>query len=103
VEAARPLAINSDALERADQYVYYDHYFTSIGGIGKREYTCTDGTLPDGLTLFSNGQFSGNPATVGNYDFEITVTDSVYPANTSSADYTLVVDAPSDYLFSDHL
>ncbi|HWR60235.1 MAG TPA: leucine-rich repeat protein, partial [Clostridia bacterium] len=96
------MAIDNDVLGRTDQYEYYNHYFTSIGGIGKRTYTCTDGTLPSGLTLFSGGQLSGNPDIAGNYDFEITVTDSAYSANTSTGSYTLVVDTPSDYEFSNN-
>jgi len=102
VEAARTLAIDNDALGRTDQDEYYNHYFTSIGGIGKKTYACTDGTLPSGLTLFSGGQLSGNPDTAGNYDFEITVTDSAYSANTSTGSYTLIVDVSSDYEFSNN-
>lgn len=97
VEAARALAISTTAPNKAKINSYYSHYFTAIGGIGAKSYTCSSGTLPEGLTLSTGGLLSGTPDTPGTYNFDITVTDSGTTTQTDTASYTMTIAEPSDF------
>lgn len=99
VEAARALSISTTAPNKAKINSYYSHYFTAIGGIGAKSYTCSSGTLPGGLTLSTGGLLSGTPDTPGTYNFDITVTDSGTPAQTDTASYTMIIAELSDFKF----
>ncbi len=101
VEAARALAISTTALNKAKINSSYSHYFTAIGGIGAKSYTCSSGILPEGLTLSTGGLLSGTPETPGTYNFDITVTDSRTPAQTDTASYTMTIAEPSEFLIKD--
>jgi len=97
VEAARALAISTTAPNKAKINSYYSHYFTAIGGIGAKSYTCSSGTLPEGLTLSTGGLLSGTPDTPGTYNFNITVTDSGTTTQTDTASYTMTIAELSDF------
>lgn len=53
-------------------------------------FAVTSGTLPDGVTLGSDGQFAGTATETGSFPITITATDTVYGI-TDSADYTIVI------------
>jgi hypothetical protein len=74
----------------------YSQALTADGGTAPYSYAVTDGTLPAGLTLSSDGTLAGTPATPGSYDFTVTATDAEAAPGPYSGDqhYTLVVGAP---------
>jgi len=68
----------------------YNGIINATGGTAPYSFSITAGALPDGISLFSNGQLFGGGATVaGTYNFTVTVTDSL--AATASQAYALVV------------
>jgi uncharacterized protein (TIGR03437 family) len=66
-------------------------YSTSLGATGGippyTNWTISNGTLPQGLTLSSAGVLSGTPTTAGAYSFTIQLTDSA--GGTASAPFQL--------------
>jgi len=48
----------------------------ATGGTAPYTYTVTSGSLPPGISLASNGQFSGIPTQIGTYGFTVKVVDS---------------------------
>jgi len=67
----------------------YFQLITAYGGVDPYSYSVTDGTLPDGLSLNTDGTLSGTPTTPGLFNFIITATD-VHPF-TGSVSYSLTV------------
>jgi hypothetical protein len=68
----------------------YNGIINATGGTGPYTFAITAGALPDGISLFSNGQLFGGGATVaGTYSFTVTVTDGA--AATASKAFTLDV------------
>jgi uncharacterized repeat protein (TIGR02543 family) len=74
----------------------YSAQLVATGGTHPFKWSITNGTLPKGLTLNSQGDISGTPADLGGqYTFTVEVTD----ANklTATRQLTLVVDGPTSY------
>lgn len=69
--------------------ITYDHAIPATGGSGMETFNITDGSLPSGLTLTSDGHVAGTPATSGIFTIEVTVTDSL--GCSDSHTYTLHV------------
>ena len=61
-----------DATINAD----YTFQFTAAGGTEPYTFSADPDTLPDGLTLSSSGLLSGTPTEDGDFDINVTVTDS---------------------------
>jgi len=53
----------------------------------------TGGALPAGLTLGTDGTFTGTPSVSGTFDFTVKVTDSFLPADTLTKALSLQVSA----------
>lgn len=70
----------------------YSASVSASEGTAPYSFAVTSGSLPDGLTLSSNGTLSGTPTVAGGSSFTITATDS-YGA-TGSASYSLTVTSP---------
>lgn len=54
-------------------------YFTSIeatGGTLPYTFNRISGSIPSGISLYSNGNLSGIPSSIGSYDFTVRVTDN---------------------------
>ncbi len=66
--------------------------FTSTAGLAPFFWTAS--SLPPGITLASNGSISGTPTTAGTFDARITVTDSSFPAKSTTETKTIVIDPP---------
>ena len=60
---------------------------------GSYTFAVTSGSLPAGLTLNSNGSFSGAPTVSGTFNFRVTTTG--FGGCTAFRDYSLVVICPS--------
>lgn len=67
--------VNSSSLPDGVVGVAYSETLAATGGTAPYTFTTTD-TLPDGLTLASNGTLSGSPTTAGDYSFNVTLTDA---------------------------
>lgn len=72
---------------------YGTHYFTASGGKAPYSYSLTEGNLPDGLTLESNGRLSGKPAESGVFSFTVKVADHTQAQQ--SREFTLEVEDQS--------
>jgi hypothetical protein len=64
--------------------VAYTNSFASTGGSGTYTYTVTTGAVPTGLTLNSNGTWSGTPTAAGLFTFSVQVTDTTAIAPTNN-------------------
>jgi hypothetical protein len=72
----------------------YGHAIVSTGGTGAYSYSMS-GSLPDGLSLGSDGVISGTPTgPAGESDLTVTVTDSGSPAQSDSQAFTLRIAEP---------
>ena len=54
----------------------YSQAITATGGTGPYSFSISNGTLPTGLTLASNGNLTGSLAITGNFSFTVRATDS---------------------------
>ena len=68
---------------------YIGSGISASGGTGNLSYAVTGGAIPDGLTLHTDGSWSGAPNEAGPFSFMVTVTDA--NNDTGTADYTLEV------------
>lgn len=60
---------------------FSSHQLIAIGGTPPYTWSFVNGTLPAGMTLYSDGVINGTPLSAGNFTFTIRVTDSVSDAN----------------------
>jgi len=71
------VSITTATLPNWTQDFAYTPTVAATGGTGAKTFAVTSGAIPIGLTLNSNGSFSGAPSTAGGYSFSITATDTV--------------------------
>ena len=71
-----PVSVTGDL---ADSYVgaVVTGAYTASGGVPPYAYAVTSGTFPAGLTLSTNGTYSGSPTTADSYSWVVTATDEV--------------------------
>jgi hypothetical protein len=86
-----PLSVKTAKLTKASENAPYTPTLAATGGTAPYTWAVTGGALPAGLTLGSNGQFSGQPAAAGTFTFTVQVTDSTVPAETASKSLGLVI------------
>lgn len=89
-----PLAI-SGKMPNAVLNQVYSYSLTATGGIKPYDFTVTSGTLPAGISMSTDGVFSGTPTAAGARSFTVTVTDNEDPAQTASLPLILLVTYPS--------
>jgi hypothetical protein len=93
VTIANRLTITSASpLPVAQQGAPYTFTFASTGGTGGVTWTAAN--PPPGLTLSPGGVLSGTPSGSGSFTFSVQATDSAIPAQTATANFTLVEDPP---------
>jgi hypothetical protein len=73
----------------------YTQTLQATGGISPYSYSVTTGSLPDGLSLATDGTITGTPTTVGASSFTVTVTDTESPVQTATNNYVLLVTYPT--------
>jgi gliding motility-associated-like protein len=71
----------------------YSQAINSSGGTSPYTYAITAGALPSGLSLSSNGTFSGTATATGSYTFTVKSTDAL--SSSKAAPYTIIVAAPT--------
>lgn len=77
IQAQAPLDITTaNTMPNGSLSVAYTNSFVSSGGVGPYTYMVTAGAVPTGLTLNSDGTWSGLPSMAGVYNFDVMVTDS---------------------------
>lgn len=79
-------------LSNATAGTAYSSNISQTGALGTPTFTLSSGTLPNGLTLASNGTISGTPISTGTFNFMITVTDN--SGCSSSENYSIDIDCP---------
>ena len=89
VAESGPLTFETTVLPNAELTTTYGTSIVAGGGTYPYTFAVTAGALPAGLSLASNGKFSGIPTTLGSLGFTVTVTDSV--AATQSYDFSIKV------------
>lgn len=70
------LTIMTSTLDSGKVGVPYYQQLTASGGSGPYTWSITEGTLPPGLSLTSEGVLSGTPSSPGTFNFVITATDT---------------------------
>jgi large repetitive protein len=68
---------------------------TAAGGTAPYTFSVGSGSLPQGMTLGSDGTLGGTPSNAGNFTFSVKVTDSASAAATATATVQLAVRARS--------
>ncbi len=91
VVGASKLAITTTGLAGAKNGASYSSTLSASGGTPGYTWSISSGSLPAGLTLSSGGVISGAATTSGTVTFTVAVTDSSSPANTATAQETIVV------------
>ena len=87
-----PLVIDATSLPPGGTQVQpYSFGFTASGGAAPFTWRVTEGALPNGLALNSNGTLSGTPVNFGATTFTVTVQDSSAPPRTDSHAFTIAI------------
>ncbi len=86
-----PLAFTTLTVPQGTLNVGYVYMLSVTGGTFPYTYSVTQGTLPMGLMLSSDGVISGTPTQVGEFPFTVQVAASENPAMTADAQFTLTV------------
>jgi hypothetical protein len=79
-----PLAITTAVLPDGTNNQAYSQTLAASGGQTPYFWTNSAGTLPQGITLATNGILSGTPVTNGTFNFTVRVTDALAATATQS-------------------
>ncbi|MFY9553741.1 MAG: Ig domain-containing protein, partial [Blastocatellia bacterium] len=79
-----PLSIRTEFLPQALQGLPYNGALEASGGLGPYTWNIETGSLPDGLTMSTDGKISGRPSTAGATSFVVRVRDSLGTSSTKS-------------------
>jgi hypothetical protein len=71
--------------------VYVDYGPPPKGGTTPYQFAVVSGSVPPGLTFYSNGSMTGTPTTAGTYTLLVQATDSSIPPQTATATYTITI------------
>ena len=85
------LQVTTSGFARAISRNTYNSNVNATGGILTYTWALLSGTMPNGLTLNSDGSITGMPTTPGLFTFTVQVTDSA----SSTATATLVINIPA--------
>jgi len=89
-----PLIVRSAVLPKAYVRQPYQVRLEAVGGITPLKWEVSEGKLPAGITLQTDGVLSGTPTETGEFRFTATVTDSGKPAYQLQQQLSLVVVSP---------
>ncbi len=92
ISVDNPLAITTTSMP-IGVVQWTPNCLNASNGVGVRNWIISSGSLPAGLTLQSNGCFSGWPNVVGTFNFDVQVTDSASPPEQQTQHLTWVVGA----------
>ncbi len=101
VAAAGNLLLTTPAVPPAYVNQTYSTTLLAVGGAGPRTFAVSSGSLPNGISLGSNGVLSGTPLQSGDFAFSVTATDATSPTPlTATRAYNLRVDVNTTPLIS---
>ena len=92
--SAEPLVIQTTSLAKAYIRQPYEARLEAHGGTLPLKWEVTDGSLPAGIVLHSDGVLAGTPTETGDLRFTVTVTDSGKPTYQRSQQLSLAVVSP---------
>ncbi len=93
VAPTSPHILNGGTLDPGQLAVSYSFGVAAGGGVLPRTFSILSGSLPDGLSMDSDGLISGTPTTPGNFPFTVRVTDDI--SQTDDSDCFISVAASS--------
>jgi hypothetical protein len=89
------LSIDPATLGNAVAGTPYSAAFTATGGTGATVWALKNGSLPEGMTLETNGALIGTPTSPASFSFTVVATDAVYSEIHAETTLALTVDAPA--------
>jgi Putative Ig domain len=89
-----PLVFRTTTLPKGYLRQPYQARLEADGGITPLRFEVSEGALPAGVVLQSDGLLTGTPTETGEFRFSVTVTDSGKPAYQRKEPLSLVVVAP---------
>ena len=92
--ASTTLAITTQSLPEAFQGTSFSTVLHATGGAGNETWSVTSGSVPNGITLSSNGSFSGVPSGAGTSSFTVAVTDRSTPTPQTATQSLTISVAP---------
>jgi hypothetical protein len=85
-----PVITTTSPLPNGEQgQAYATVTIAATGGTGALSFSVTGGALPPGMNLAANGDLTGTPTTAGNYNFTVTVADSLGAEGNQAFDITI--------------
>ncbi|UKN01183.1 choice-of-anchor J domain-containing protein [Paracrocinitomix mangrovi] len=88
------LTVTPGTLNNGTAGTTYGEVLGQTGALGTASFAVVSGTLPPGVTLGTNGTFSGSPTATGTYTFTVEVTDQ--SGCTGTQTYSLTIDCPTN-------
>ncbi|HKP85144.1 MAG TPA: putative Ig domain-containing protein, partial [Blastocatellia bacterium] len=88
-----PLAIKTESLPQATQGLTYNAKLEAAGGVGPYGWSLESGTLPDGLTLATDGAITGRATQAGTATFTVRLKDAIGTSSLRSF-FIIVVPPP---------
>ena len=92
--APPPLVVSTVTLPRAYLRQPFRARIEATGGVPPLKWELTQGFLPSGIVLDSDGELSGSPTEAGEFRFTVMATDSRKPAQQISQELLLSVISP---------
>jgi hypothetical protein len=96
--AVMPAALSIDPVTLANAVAGtpYSAVLTATGGTGATVWSVKDGSsVPEGMTLETNGALSGTPTSSASFSFTVRAVDAAYAQIAAEATLALTVDAPA--------
>jgi hypothetical protein len=78
------LTVTTSTLPNGAVGISYQQTLTAAAGVPPYTWSLASGSLPDGLSLSTDGIISGSPTTANTFSFAVGVTDSASPAQTAT-------------------
>jgi uncharacterized protein (TIGR03437 family) len=92
VIACPTITVNPATLPAGTTGAAYNQSFSATGGSAAYSFSIATGSLPNGLSLASNGNLTGTPTSAGSYSFTVRTTDA--NGCTGERSYTLAINNP---------
>ena len=92
------LGVQTVSLPNGTLNAGYSVPLVAIGGVPPYTWSKSSGSLPPGVSLSSSGVISGTPTATGEYDFEVLVTDSNSPPQSTDIPEDIVVNGSAGSL-----
>jgi len=89
-----PLVIETPNLPKAFVRQPYEARLQTSGGLAPMKWEVTEGNLPPGVVLQTDGDLKGTPEQTGEFRFTATVNDSSRPENQILKHFVLLVVSP---------